>query len=190
MKRRKLIWIIAALAAVVLIAGLAACSLADDGGTTADSGARAATSDKVATNSSGDTAEQSNIKKRITEENQPGAIKYFYAISAYNNSYIYATVKGKVTSSNKRLIPSTVSGLSSDLNYTMDVTINGQRTDTNEVMNEDGTYGTSMEYLYFWDPQGQYYQFYPTGGWQIIISDHPIALPDGVVAVQMTPTTK
>ena len=156
---------------------------------TVASGARAATSEKVRTNSAGDTAEQANIKKRIIEENQPGAIKYFYAISAYNNSYIYATVSGKVTSSGKRLLPSQATPGATNQGGAFSVNSGGSSFNTDEVMNEDGTYGTSIDYIYFWDPQGNYYQFYPSGGWQIVVSDHPITLPEGVASVQLQPTT-
>src|SRR3989344_3178655 len=59
----------------------------------------------VEVGSDGMTAEQRNIDQRIRLE-KPGAIKHLYVISPYSGQVlIYSTVKGKVTSSGKRLSP-------------------------------------------------------------------------------------
>ena len=53
----------------------------------------------------GNTNEQRNVLKRLEMDNQPGSIKHLYVISAMSGqTIIYSTVKGKVTSSGKRLI--------------------------------------------------------------------------------------
>src|SRR5271166_4517868 len=63
----------------------------------------------VPTGSDGLTTEQRNIADRLKKDNEPGAIKHLYVISAYSGDVlIYSTVRGKVTSGGKRLTPTTV----------------------------------------------------------------------------------
>ncbi len=134
---------------------------------------------KVQTNSEGETIEQHNIKKRIKMDNTPGAIKHLYVISAYSGqTLIYSTVQGKVTSSGKRLNPNRIDGIPySDSNYTMPVVQLGDRKyTTSEVLAEDGTFGSSIEYLYWWDAKGVFHQHYVQGGTIVHIADQPIAV--------------
>ena len=64
---------------------------------------------KVTVGADGLTTEQRNVKQRVEEDNKEGAIKHLYVISAYSGQVIiYSTVRGKVTSGNKRLTPSKV----------------------------------------------------------------------------------
>lgn len=52
---------------------------------------------------------EENIAKKLTEDNKIGSIKYLYIVSAYSGDVlIYSTVKGKVTSSGKRISPYSV----------------------------------------------------------------------------------
>jgi hypothetical protein len=97
-------------------------------------------------------------------ENKPGAIQHLYILSAYSGQVLlYSTVKGKVTSSTKRLSPSSVEksfgGYSGDYSP--------------ELIGDDGTYGSSIEYLYWWDIKGIYQQAYVTGGMMLVISEQP-----------------
>jgi len=115
----------------------------------------------VLVQSDGKTLEQANVAKRLTLENKPGAIQHLYILSAYSGQVIlYSTVKGKVTSSGKRLSPSLLSST-----YT-------ERYNP-EIIGDDGTYGLSIEYLFWWDAQGRYHQQYVTGGIFVHISDQP-----------------
>jgi hypothetical protein len=78
----------------------------DVGRTTAASGVSKVTQ-AVSVQSDGRTLEQSNVAKRLQLENKPGAIQHIYIMSAYSGQVLlYSTVKGKVTSSGKRLSPS------------------------------------------------------------------------------------
>ena len=73
-----------------------------------DSGVKKATT-TVVTDQNGYTSEQKNIIERYKRDNLPGSIKHLYVISdASGQVLIYSTVKGKVTSSGKRLTPLTV----------------------------------------------------------------------------------
>lgn len=136
----------------------------------------------VEVNPDGKTVEQQNIHDRIKTDNTPGSIKHLYIISAYSGQVlIYSTVKGKVTSSNKRLTPSQVS---SETAFTFQVGENQQY--TNQVLGEDGTYGSSVEYLYWWDTKGFYHQQYVTGGMILHISDQPLSVKGVIINMELT----
>ncbi|MFH1661895.1 MAG: hypothetical protein ABIA02_02265 [Candidatus Falkowbacteria bacterium] len=125
-----------------------------------------------------------NIEKRIKLENKPGSIKHFYVISAYSGQVvIYSTVKGKVTSSSKRLTPYTASGI-------VPFNIGGDTHYTNEVLQDDGTYGSSIHYLYWWDVQGRYHQHYVSGGQIIHVSDQPIPVKSITINMELTKTSE
>ena len=94
------------------------------------------------------TTEQRNVKARIEMDNKPGVIKHLYVLSAYSGQAIlYSTV----TSSGKRLSPYSVVH-----NYQANnggshgeaVYVGGRLHYTNEVLQDDGTYGSSAEYIY------------------------------------------
>ncbi len=131
------------------------------------------------------TIEQRNVRDRLVEDNKPGAIKHLYIISAYSGqTIIYSTVKGKVSSSAKRLTPSRVQ-------YSKDTTPNGFAVDigghthyTDEVLGDDGTYGSSVEYLYWIDSKGIYHQHYPSGGQIVHVSSEPIAVKGVIINME------
>jgi hypothetical protein len=146
------------------------------------------TSVNVQTQPNGLTIEQQNVKDRIALDNKPGSIKHLYVISSYSGQVlIYSTVKGKVTSSGKRLTPYTVSsGSGQSCCYAMPIDIGGGSYHTNEVLEDDGTYGSSMPYLYWWDTKGVYHQMYITGGEIVQISDQPLAVKEVIMNFELT----
>ena len=115
------------------------------------------TSVQVKTDLNGKTIEQNAIIDRLTEDNKPGSIKHLYIISSYSGQVImYSTVKGKVTSSGKRLSPAKIDA--GDSFYIPDVSgSSGNRCYTNELLSDDGTYGSSSEYIYWWDSKDPKY---------------------------------
>ena len=137
----------------------------------------------VSTDPSGWTVEQRNIADRLKLDNTPGSIKHLYIISPYSGQTImYSTVKGKVTSGGKRLTPtSVVVGASGDFKRDGFTGPNG--TTTSEVLQDDGSYGSSCEYIYWWDVQGRYHQHFFTGGQIIHISDQ--ALPVHSITINL-----
>lgn len=146
------------------------------------SGTKMATVGHVETGTDGLTIEQGNVTGRINMDNQVGAIKHLYVISAYSGQVlIYSTIKGKVTSSGKRLTPDRVDGAN---NFTFDVA--GSQFYTNQVLGEDGTYGSSIEYLYWWDTKGVYHQHYVIGGQILHISDQPLAVKGIIINMELT----
>jgi hypothetical protein len=134
---------------------------------------------KIQTNERGLTVEQENIANRLTLDNTPGSIKHLYIMSAMTGDVlIYSTVKGKVTSSGKRLTPTSVSTMynPNGTDWGIPVAIGGTWQHTSEVLQDDGSYGSSIEYLYWWDVQGRYHQHYPGAGQIIHISDQPLPI--------------
>ena len=141
---------------------------------------------KINTQASGLTIEQENIQNRLLMDNKPGSIKHLYIISAYSGDVlIYSTVKGKITSSGKRLEPYTYTGAGQyggDYAY---VKVRDDMVRTPEIMQDDGTYGDSIPYLYWWDSKGIYHQHYPEGGQIIHISDQPLAVKNIILNMEI-----
>lgn len=127
------------------------------------------------------TIEQRNVRDRLVTDNKPGSIKHLYVISAYSGQVLmYSTVRGKVTSSGKRLQPSRVESLR-DGSTSSGFATAWHGLTTAEVLGDDGTYGTSVEYLYWWDANGVYHQQYVTGGMILHISDQPLSVKGVVI---------
>ena len=134
---------------------------------------------QVSTDIDGWTIEQRNIAERLRRDNQAGAIKHLYVISPYSGQVIlYSTVKGKVTSSGKRLTPNTVTAQDGEMvsmsHQGMPVDIAGSNKATSEVLQDDGSYGSSCEYIYWFDSRDQYHSHFFTGGQIIHVSDQPM----------------
>lgn len=177
---RRLLW----------ICGMALVFLANDDCDTkpsvADSGIKKATV-QVAVGADGLTAEQRNVRQRLLEDNKPGAIKHLYVISPYSGQVIlYSTVKGKVTSGGKRLTPTSVAAFGGQGHeaYGFKLGLPGGEVETQEVLQDDGTYGSSGEYLYWWDVRGAYHQHYLTGGQIITISDQPLPVKSVTINIE------
>lgn len=142
---------------------------------------------EIVTQSNGLTIEQESVKERLEIENLPGSIKHLYILSAYSGQTIlYSTVKGKVTSSGKRLTPQTVVGSGSDMSDQdgIPITIAGKRYHTTEVLGDDGTYGSSIPYLYWWDAKGIYHQHYVSGGQILHVSNQPIKASGVILSIE------
>jgi hypothetical protein len=172
----------------ILILGLAACDESSSNIPVSASGVTQA-SVKVSTGSDGLTTEQRNIGQRIHEDNKPGSIKHLYVISAYSGQVIiYSTVRGKVTSGGKRLTPTSVATSSPNTNARdgIPVFINGVQYRTGEVIQDDGTYGTSGDYFFWWDTKSVYHQQYASSGVVIHISDQPLAVKGIVINMEIS----
>lgn len=138
---------------------------------------------------SGLTVEQENIQRRLEEDNKPGSLKHLYIISAYSGDVLmYSTVKGKVTSSGKRLTPYQVAAVDGQYvgssHYGMAIDIGGQTRYTPEVLQDDGTYGSSIDYVYWWDSKGVYHQQYITGGMIVHVSNAPMRVGKVIINVE------
>ena len=143
------------------------------------------TSVTIKTGSDGLSVEQRNVKDRLLMDNKIGSIKHLYIISAYSGQcLIYSTVKGKVTSSGKRLTPSTLNG-GGEWYSSYQTTSVGK---TPEVLGDDGTYGSSMEYVYWWDTKGIYHQHYIQGGQIVHVSDQPMPIKSVTINMELAGT--
>lgn len=142
-----------------------------------DSGVAKATV-KIATDADGHSVEQKNIMERLVRDNKVGEVKHLYIISSYTGDVMeYSTVKGKVTSGSKRLSPKTVNNsvaMNGSYGNTNTVYIGQTAYYTDEVLDDGGTYGESGNYLYWFDAQGNYHQYYPSGGTYLHISERPL----------------
>lgn len=98
-----------------------------------------------------DNAEIENIQRRLKLTGDPGLLGYVLLLNDAGQPIYYATVKGKITSGSKRL--------------TRPGSLNGY-----EEPSDEGTYGSSSPYVYFWTTSGQYIQW--NGAY--LFSDQPI----------------
>lgn len=170
-----------AIAAIVLSAGLlVSCDNMQPPQPKSASGVTKANAVVEVNPSTGLTIEQENVKRRLENDNKPGQIKHLYIISPLSGDVlIYSTVKGKVTSGDKRLTPKTVT--SQDGQYTAGdfggarVVIGDRWYRTSEVIQDDGTYGDSSDYIFWFGVDGVYRQI-STEGVLWIVSDQPLAV--------------
>ncbi len=143
----------------------------------------------AATGPDGLTVEQRNVRDRLLTDNKPGSIKHLYVISAYSGQVIiYSTVRGKVTSGGKRLSPTSIS-TNQPNTQSMDgipVVIGGREYRTGEVLQDDGTYGTSDPYIYWFDTRGIYHQHFLAGGQIVHVSDQPLAVKNVIINMELT----
>jgi hypothetical protein len=129
---------------------------------------------KVDTGSDGLTVEQRLVERRLKRDNKPGAVKFAYVGAAFTGEIIYqSTVDGKVVSSGKRLSPKTIS-YSRGTSNGFPIEIGGATHYTNEILSDDGTYGSSIPYLFWFDVDNTYFQQYVTGGTFLTVTDRPI----------------
>ena len=141
---------------------------------TSSSGAQTADVSKqfrIPVNAEGNTAEQQNIMDRQKITSDPTKVMWMHLVDLNGRIYLRTPVRGKITSSTKRLEPvSCAAGVSGgEYKETYGArTPEGHR--TSELIQIDGTYGSSDPYVYWFDPRGYYYQL----GQGYILSDMPI----------------
>ena len=168
--------------------GTIACTEGTPQPTVSSSGVQRTTV-QVQTDTNGRTVEQNNIAERYKIDNTPGSVKHLYIISAYSGQVIlYSTVRGKVTSSGKRLTPTSVEdhqGQYQSDTYGFPLNIGGTNVRTTEVLQDDGTYGSSAEYIYWFDSKGVYHQQYITGGMILHVSSEPVAVKNVLINVEL-----
>lgn len=140
------------------------------------------------------TATQRNVAKRLKRDNTPGVYKFVYVISCYTGQVMYQSIAlPKVESSGRRLTPSTVAiqrwsdGSSSNgvTENGFSVNIGGHTHYTHEVLQDDGGYGSSIEYLYWFDQNDGYHQQYVTGGVTLHVSDVPLIVRQNTLTMEL-----
>jgi len=148
---------------------------------------------KVPVNAKGMTTEQVNIADKVIRDNKAGALEYIYCISPMTGDVIFFSVaKGKSTSSGKRLQAKTVTSqdgkmVSSQFNGAK-LKHNGKTYRTSELMQDDGTYGSSTPYVYWFDQRGVYHKHYPQAGCILHTSDAPLSINKAILNLDDTPS--
>lgn len=134
---------------------------------------------KVETGADGLTIEQRNVAERLKRDNDIGSIKHLYVISAYSGQVIlYSTVKGKITSSGKRLTSDTTLVKADGGQYSVDLPV--------PRIQDDGTYGSSVPYVFWFDSKDIYHQHYVSGGQILHVSEQPISVKNIVINMELT----
>lgn len=112
-------------------------------------------------------AEQANIGDRLKLTSNPDLLGHIAIVNKVGQVVLYTTIKGKVTSGSKRLTnPSYCPGT------------------TGECPSDEGTFGSSNPYVFFWTTQGQYIQT----SMDYIYSDKPLRLDEKpLMTVATTP---
>jgi len=109
-------------------------------------------------------AEIDNIKRRLELTSEPGLLGYVVLLNQSGQPIQYTTVKGKITSSSKRL--------TKPYDFAR-VWCSGGSCDSQVPSGSDeGTFGSSDPYIYFWTTSGQYIQW--NGAY--LYSDKPFRL--------------
>jgi hypothetical protein len=115
-----------------------------------------------------ENAEIDNIKRRLELTSSPGLLGYVVLLNDAGQPIQYTAVKGKITSGSKRL---TSPYLSTGSGYVP------------MAASDEGTYGSSNDYVYFWTESGQYIQW----NGRYLYSDKPFRLRVEPLVVEVTP---
>lgn len=121
-----------------------------------------------------ENAEIDNIKKRLELTSQPGLLGFVILLNEMGQPVMYTTVKGKITSGSKRLTKPY------DVDRDWDT---GEWTGWKELpsASDEGTYGSSSEYIFFWTQSGQYLQW----NGKYLYSDKPFRLTKKALVVNV-----
>ena len=104
-----------------------------------------------------ENAEIENIQKRLKLTSNPGLLGYIVLMNEAGQPVLYTAVKGKITSGSKRLTQSWKMKYQSFIVPTQ---------------SDEGTWGSSNPYIYFWDTNGAYHQW----NGKYLYSNQPIRL--------------
>ena len=107
-----------------------------------------------------ENAEIENIKHRLELTADPGLLGFIVLFNEAGQPVLYSGVKGKVTSGGKRLTK------------TQHVSGTFEHPAVTDAPSDEGTYGHSGEYIFFWTPAGEYRQW----NGKYLYSDKPIRL--------------
>lgn len=133
---------------------------------------------KIPVNAQGHTSEQQNIIDKYRVTTDPTKLMWMQLITIEGKIVARIPVAHKVTSSGKRLEPSTVTGSDAYLPQVPFTKMDGTTGYwyTNEMMGPDGAFGPSDNYIYWFDPLHRYNQLGTTGGMVYLLTDYPIDL--------------
>src|SRR5258706_4306946 len=117
-----------------------------------------------------DSLERANISKRLHLLSISSKVSYIYLIS-YGKVMAFYTVKGKITSGQKRLTPG--QQIANSYGNIIDP---GNEFNTGSLIVQspelDGAYGESSPYIFFWTTSGVYVQW----NGEYMMADQPLSL--------------
>jgi hypothetical protein len=143
--------------------GLAACDFPEPNVTNKDAQAQKAAA-AAASIQFTENAEIENIKRRLELTSNPGQIGFILLLNEMGQPVAYMSVRGKVTSGSKRLTqPQVVKCL--DLSGST-----GCQWTVTDGPSDEGTYGSSTPYIFFWTTEDQYIQW----SGKYLYSDKPL----------------
>lgn len=101
-----------------------------------------------------DNAEIENIKNRVELTSKPGLLGYVVLFNESGQPIMYEGVRGKITSGSKRLTAA---------DRTQQISTGGQNGGQHSVVrqspSDEGTYGSSNPYIFYWNTDGVYRQW-------------------------------
>lgn len=119
-----------------------------------------------------ENAEIDNIKRRIELTAQPGLLGYILLLNNAGQPIMYEGVVGKVSSSGKRLTPPV-----------QEWNTWGETNPLGPAPSDEGTWGSSAEYIFYWNTNGQYRQW----NGMYLYSDKPFRLTTEPLVVSLQP---
>lgn len=132
---------------------------------------------KIPKNSKGNTSEQQNIIDRLRVTTDPTKVLWIHLLSLDGKIIRRMPVTSKVTSSGKRLEPTEVATVSGEYKTPMP-SYSGYY--VRELLQPDGTFGSSDSYIFWFDPQHRYHQWGTAGGLGYLLTDYPIDLTNPI----------
>ena len=123
------------------------------------------------------SVEQDNIQARLNIVNAPSTTMWFYGLSEAGTIIFKSTVKGKATSSGKRLEP--IEAQNGDCGAYGNDGREGMSC-SSELLQADGTFGHSDEYVYWFDYEGNYFQW----NGKYILTTKPLKINAPVIEFQ------
>ena len=120
-----------------------------------------------------ENAEIDNIKRRLELTSNPGQIGFVLLLNEMGKPVMYTSVKGKITSGSKRLTPPQEVKC---LEVAGQVGCSQQMVDS---PSDEGTYGSSNPYIFFWTADGQYIQW----AGKYLYSDKPFRIEDPTIVI-------
>lgn len=116
-----------------------------------------------------ENAEIENIKRRLELTANPGLNGFVILLNQMGQPVMYTGVKGKVTSGGKKLTP------------TQELKCHSSGCNVMTSASDEGTHGSSGEYIFFWTQNDQYIQW--NGGY--LYSDKPFRLTQDPLVVNI-----
>jgi len=112
-----------------------------------------------------ENSEIENIKRRLELTSKPGQLGFVMLLNEMGQPILYEGVKGKITSSGKRLTAPDRAHAWGNGNGGYSGVVRAEASD-------EGTYGSSDPYIYYWNVDGAYRQW----SGRYLYSDQPMRL--------------